>query len=593
MSVVTVQGFSLNNWGGETSGLALEITVTSQFVDSTQVVVQQNWKKVLTPSVSGTTLTFSSFTLYSTGNAFSNQGSSYNFNFTINGQPYRPFLQRMAIPTDITGFPTITIQDLIVRNRAPRSYRNDLFTYSREEIDLKILYATSGGIPASPTTPGIAKLSVASATPTDPVVIGTNDPRIPELVGRGGRLVAVKQSEDGLRYQTVGTGVGDVILGDDARLTNSRTPSGSSNDGTGDLLGDYPYPQVGSIRRASIILPSPAITSGTRTTVMCRNEDFTGGPPGVTTIVHNRLRNDGTTATDSTILAATDPRYPVLTGNANKVISVNSGGNGLTYKSVGTTSGTLAAGDDSRFSDSRTPTGVAGGDLDGSTYPNPVVSKLQNISLPSVPTGGNKDVVNVIRRSGGSNSYVALNVVTDGSTTTGILGAGDPRLVAVNPFQTGMIMPWLASTPPTDWVVLNGQTLSRTTEANLFNWATSNSLIGASLPFGVGDGSTTFTVPDFRDRAIVGRGASVYTALTGGNATVTLTTDNLPAHTHNFKPASSNSSQSASTNADPVRSSAIGTQPSGGSTLATESTGNGNAFPILPPYLSTVWIMKK
>jgi hypothetical protein len=43
-------------------------------------------------------------------------------------------------------------------------------------------------------------------------------------------------------------------------------------------------------------------------------------------------------------------------------------------RSLGTSSTQAAAGNDARFTDARTPTGTAGGDLTGSTYPNPVVA---------------------------------------------------------------------------------------------------------------------------------------------------------------------------------------------------------------------------
>jgi microcystin-dependent protein len=70
-----------------------------------------------------------------------------------------------------------------------------------------------------------------------------------------------------------------------------------------------------------------------------------------------------------------------------------------------------------------------------------------------------------------------------------------------NPYgiPLGGLLPYVgASAPNSAFVLPFGQAISRTTYATLF------SLV--STTFGVGDGSTTFNVPDLRDRAIFGLG---------------------------------------------------------------------------------------
>ena len=61
---------------------------------------------------------------------------------------------------------------------------------------------------------------------------------------------------------------------------------------------------------------------------------------------------------------------------------------------------------------------------------------------------------------------------------------------------TGKIEWFAFNTPPDGYLVCNGAQVSRTTYANLF------AVIGTT--FGIGDGSTTFNLPDLRDRYIIG-----------------------------------------------------------------------------------------
>ena len=102
----------------------------------------------------------------------------------------------------------------------------------------------------------------------------------------------------------------------------------------------------------------------------------------------------------------------------------------------------------------------------------------------------------------------------------------------------GSVIDFAGTTAPTGWILCFGQAISRITFADLF------AVIGTT--YGVGDGSTTYNLPDLRGRAIAGKdnmGGVSANRLTsalngdilgtsGGNQNHTLTTSQIPIHNH-------------------------------------------------------------
>src|SRR6056300_1025776 len=110
-------------------------------------------------------------------------------------------------------------------------------------------------------------------------------------------------------------------------------------------------------------------------------------------------------------------------------------------------------------------------------------------------------------------NYEATKYDFDGANLTGIEG-----------IPTATIVPWSSASIPSGFLECDGSAVSRTTYATLF------AIVGTT--YGVGDGSTTFNVPDLADNVPVGKSPGKALASTGGANTVT-STGNVAGSTAN------------------------------------------------------------
>ena len=184
----------------------------------------------------------------------------------------------------------------------------------------------------------------------------------------------------------------------------------------------------------------------------------------------------------------------------------------------------------------------------------------------------------------------------------------------------GEIAMWSTNTAPTGWLLCDGTPASRSTYSALHTL-----MQAAGYPYGAGDGSTTFGIPNLKGKVPVGRDASQteFDTLgeTGGSKTSALTSNNLPAHSHSVTDGGHSHPESGrTTNAsspgylqriggagsnydvqgtsttrwdavvNPATASAttgITIPVSGGNTTAT-----GDSFSNLPPYIALNYIIR-
>lgn len=164
---------------------------------------------------------------------------------------------------------------------------------------------------------------------------------------------------------------------------------------------------------------------------------------------------------------------------------------------------------------------------------------------------------------------------TDGAATTNF-----KALFSENNVPVGSILFWPLDAIPSGYLKVQGQSVSRTTYANLF------AVLGTE--YGAGDGSTTFTLPDMQGRMAFGASSTYAVKSTGGHATKTLGLSEIPSHTHGFNYTipygNTGSGGGAAEDSDIVYNGTYGG--------TTNAAGGGSSFSLLNPYLAGHWIIK-
>jgi microcystin-dependent protein len=256
-----------------------------------------------------------------------------------------------------------------------------------------------------------------------------------------------------------------------------------------------------------------------------------------------------------------------------------------------------------------------------------------NLSLASTPNAGQLVCFVPANTNGAAVTFSAdggtafpIQTAPGVAVASAVMVAGTPYCVSYNATQVAWILVGYyasatnvplgsiisfagSSAPNSDFALMYGQAISRTTYAALF------SLL--STTYGSGDGVTTFNVPDLRGRTIAGLDNMGGTAAgrisvaggnfdgtglgnSGGGQNQTIAQTNLPnvnfsvsdpGHTHTISNlGTTNSFGSGSSTA--YFGSGTTTTNSSRTNITVSSGGSGTALPSLPPIMVMPYIMR-
>lgn len=157
----------------------------------------------------------------------------------------------------------------------------------------------------------------------------------------------------------------------------------------------------------------------------------------------------------------------------------------------------------------------------------PVIDPPFYLAFDATSINGNYEVVLVSSKTATNVNHAALLHDHNSEEEVRMIVPAEEMDALSTLITPGIVQMYAAATAPQGWLLCQGQEVSRTDYAALF--------AAISTTYGVGDGTTTFLVPNLQGRVPVGVSTTDNAfdrGDTGGEKTNTLTVAQMPVHNH-------------------------------------------------------------
>jgi len=227
------------------------------------------------------------------------------------------------------------------------------------------------------------------------------------------------------------------------------------------------------------------------------------------------------------------------------------------------------------------------------THDSGVINDGGSLNLDGVTQGGTAMTTGAITFSDGAAGNMQVLTLGNASETLQVnAGATAPEWAAgADPHGAGMVVCWAGAhgSVPAGWLLCDGASVATATYADLHT----------AIGYVYGGAGANFNLPNLVDVFV--RGQSTQTAATGGADSLTLSTAQMPSHTHTATVTDGGHfhGQGLVVSGTQYRSYGSNNGSAGNTTTATtgitvsnSTTGSSSSFDNRPAYLELMYIIK-